>query len=455
MSGIYRWATRVLVWLGESGQESDMLIDLLNDSKGDFGLVWRSPGQLCKPRVEVTVQTMGTVVYAFHSLCSRAYWTRVWIIQEILSASSLQLYCGRKSLSWAHFGAAFASLKIIPFATHKTIMGGVGLEAAGTTPAALIHSEWVHYRTLGQTISLRKLIDLCARCKSKCQDVRDRIYGVISIADDKKGLTPDYTKTELELYVEFLQIFIPVYEENIRFSIKKALRHTRHIIFLVKQLNQLLCHPAWNESMNHFFTYPETEMIRRRLPTIRPTARIYFANTTRVIDTSSVMNSENRKRHYFGMILEVGRTELKWDQLPLGRRSTASAFWWHLKEPDLHRTNFIGGLYSRDPTSYTYMRVPEYEKEESVDGHIRIFTTIEGSLGIASHKVEKDDLLCFSDAPHQVGFIIRASAYPLSCASTFRLIGQVIMLDTGPLSTEASFRRKILPLRLEFLLPKC
>jgi hypothetical protein len=39
MSGIYRGASRVLVWLGELENENDLVFEFLTDVEREFGLV--------------------------------------------------------------------------------------------------------------------------------------------------------------------------------------------------------------------------------------------------------------------------------------------------------------------------------------------------------------------------------------------------------------------------------
>jgi Heterokaryon incompatibility protein (HET) len=162
MSRIYRRASQVLVWLGEAQGESDMLIDLLTDSKGDFGPIWPSRGQPCRPRMELPAEKMVIVRDAFLALCNRPYWRRVWIIQEILSTLSLELLCGAKKLAWTHFCSALSSIKIA--CSYSSVYS--------STPAWYIASEWGYLRTVGTTISLARLVHLCSSCQSECQDVR-------------------------------------------------------------------------------------------------------------------------------------------------------------------------------------------------------------------------------------------------------------------------------------------
>ncbi|KAH9221926.1 heterokaryon incompatibility, partial [Leptodontidium sp. 2 PMI_412] len=70
MGDIYRTAYRVLVWLGDAGDDSDMLFDYQSQ---------RFAGPIDGNR-KARLKT------AFEALCSRPYWRRVWIIQEVLIA---------------------------------------------------------------------------------------------------------------------------------------------------------------------------------------------------------------------------------------------------------------------------------------------------------------------------------------------------------------------------------
>ncbi|PMD43516.1 HET-domain-containing protein [Hyaloscypha variabilis F] len=401
----------------------DMLIDILNDSKGEFGLVWRSPGQLCRPRVELTEERMATARNALEALCRRPYWRRVWIIQEILSASSLELHCGSKSFAWTYFGVAFASIEISLVPSVES-----------TAPAALIQREWAHYRIPGETISLQRLLELCSRCESECQDVRDRIYGVLSITNDKKGLTPEYTKTSLELYHELLLLFFPVYDGkpassrqfplNVydRASGSDAWPFTKDFVALAKQLNQLLAYPTWNQ-YTKCLSFPEIEMIQRRLATVPAVAFVTIC--TLIADISGVMTPEDVLGYCPADILQVGETKIETDpdRLPAVRAFLAS-----MDEHDIHkRTSLVGECYSHDYDSKMWAIVPEYEKEEAAAGHFRIFSTSGGNIGIASDKIEKNDLICFITGSHKIGFVIRPLA-PFD-HSQFLLIGRVIMLD--------------------------
>lgn len=103
MSDIFRAATKVLIWLGEASDNSDMAFEALASVHGNLGLLhgmaksWHGAG------LDVSKYMSNQMETALVSVCNRAYWSRVWIIQEILSASSVDVLCGSKVLVWEEF----------------------------------------------------------------------------------------------------------------------------------------------------------------------------------------------------------------------------------------------------------------------------------------------------------------------------------------------------------------
>jgi hypothetical protein len=82
MGKIFHHATKVLVWLGEAADDSDFLLEHIKPRE-DWGYDWGGPLDL----------RTWTAMFHFYS---RPYWRRVWVIQEILGARCLDLFCGMK-----------------------------------------------------------------------------------------------------------------------------------------------------------------------------------------------------------------------------------------------------------------------------------------------------------------------------------------------------------------------
>ena len=123
MQDIYGAATQTVVWLGDVADDSNLAMDFIsyqatqeplraslsleNRWKGwtfrdDYFYIVREPKYL-------------PVWQAVFALCGRAYWSRMWIIQEITLSKKPVVYCGQKVVEWADFelviGLIFAMIR--------------------------------------------------------------------------------------------------------------------------------------------------------------------------------------------------------------------------------------------------------------------------------------------------------------------------------------------------------
>ncbi|PMD31001.1 hypothetical protein L207DRAFT_611719, partial [Hyaloscypha variabilis F] len=85
MGNIYSQAARVVAWIGQANYQSDYpILSHLSISAERF--FWSD--STCPPwKHRCNWQ-------ALDNLCSRTYWSRLWIIQEVLLASKLYIQCG-------------------------------------------------------------------------------------------------------------------------------------------------------------------------------------------------------------------------------------------------------------------------------------------------------------------------------------------------------------------------
>lgn len=98
MGDIFRRAYRVLPWLGEGDIDTDWLIPLIKDvgfrkevEQADL-VVNFAPGRVLVRAVAV----------AMEDLCSRSWWSRLWVVQEImLGKRDPILVIGRESVAWS------------------------------------------------------------------------------------------------------------------------------------------------------------------------------------------------------------------------------------------------------------------------------------------------------------------------------------------------------------------
>ena len=92
MGRIYQSATGVLAWLGLLDDSSIVAIEYLSE----FGMELEELRRLNTDAFDIYKK-----IKAITSFCTRDYWSRLWIIQELVVASRVTLHCGTWSSDWA------------------------------------------------------------------------------------------------------------------------------------------------------------------------------------------------------------------------------------------------------------------------------------------------------------------------------------------------------------------
>ncbi|KIX99989.1 uncharacterized protein Z520_04627 [Fonsecaea multimorphosa CBS 102226] len=181
MREIYSMAKQVVVWLGGPVHAKLLpAIHYINSSSA-----------------EVEDSTLPEFVReSLLEISRNAYWTRVWILQEVISARQITvLVGGRAGFAWWRLEWAINSA----FNTQQN-----------TQNADLTPDETYHLRRLIRhrrqflkhgTISLEEALYRYEDCKST--NFRDRIFGLLGIVQGR-GFTIDYTVSREELFIQTL-----------------------------------------------------------------------------------------------------------------------------------------------------------------------------------------------------------------------------------------------------------
>ncbi|KAK8108208.1 uncharacterized protein PG998_010221 [Apiospora kogelbergensis] len=111
------------------------------------------------------------------------YWRRLWIIQEVGQADSLQVCFGRSApLKWEAF-------------IHFIRMHNKGSEGP-------IKLDQLRQSRLTGGYKLRAL--LSHHRHARCKEPRDKVYGLIGLADDAHRFPMDYAKTLIEVWTDVM-----------------------------------------------------------------------------------------------------------------------------------------------------------------------------------------------------------------------------------------------------------
>jgi hypothetical protein len=159
IADIYGKAYRVIVWLGTAYDQSDDAMSGLLSSKGGEQALELIPW-----------------ISAVVDLCSRPYWCRLWVLQELKLAREKEVMCGSKVISWQHFERFMLRVD------GKFKVLGPSLFPSRSTEE-ICNSRAMRMIKLTCTpvgTSLLDLMDMSVHLR--CEEPRDRVHALCGLA---------------------------------------------------------------------------------------------------------------------------------------------------------------------------------------------------------------------------------------------------------------------------------
>lgn len=178
MSDIYGAAQEVVIWLGVCGQEHEETAAFINHFVA-HELGSRSETATCRYR---SAQVLSQSLRCF---LNNQYWTRLWIVQEILKARALIVKWGTFEIRWPALCSMLLGYR------HCDAVGSTSIQLRTLAKCAL-------YRT-GVNRGVFKFMS--AFCGSQCQDQRDKVYGLLAITHLKLQIV-DYARSPEEVFLD-------------------------------------------------------------------------------------------------------------------------------------------------------------------------------------------------------------------------------------------------------------
>lgn len=193
MKQIYSMASRVYIWLGRESENSRLAMDFLANEGA----------KPLKRQVDDSRPIWSTQEgRAIRDLCERPYWRRMWVIQEIIHANKLTVWCGSQRLDWPVLDKLYLTLKTLEedqcLARHEFVADVL------RSPAFVMvwqRAHWRHPET--PTPKLQTLIEIFQGWE--CSDVRDKVYALVSMADQETAIIPDYSRSSRQIYHDVLR----------------------------------------------------------------------------------------------------------------------------------------------------------------------------------------------------------------------------------------------------------
>lgn len=192
MFKIYRRASAVLVWLGCGAKEADDLAQIQSFCRHyDGSSDWQNLG----------------ISKLFRSFVTLPWFSRLWIVQEVVLNPNVTLVCGASELTWTQFMRLVRILQ-----KSKVKVGSAILSMVSLWQSWSLESE--NATDKGTTIiELLRMFD-----RPICSDARDRVYALAGLAKDVnlvwgtaaanpdsrdiKNIVVDYSKTVDEVYMD-------------------------------------------------------------------------------------------------------------------------------------------------------------------------------------------------------------------------------------------------------------
>ncbi len=213
MGQIYQQANQVIAWLGPSDESSVVAIRTIAETAERFFiegyedkniLNLQIGNDVCNsPSTEMDEQVRACL--AIEDFClEKDYWSRLWIIQELVLATEIRIQCGDDQLQWSKFAYV---LDRMDRNRHR--------ESAILKPTIEKIRRSISARLVRQRIDGHRgqldgspLHDLCLRfVEAKCEDHRDKIFGLLGIAATccRDAVLVDYSMSAYEVCGKVLQ----------------------------------------------------------------------------------------------------------------------------------------------------------------------------------------------------------------------------------------------------------
>jgi len=191
MSAIYRSAVEVLAWLGLSADPADRdLFESMNqclserqqrqESRKTSSDAWRC--------FSVSLGKDSERYAAWLALCNRSYWTRLWIVQELVLGKTARVICGAHEISLEALWKIWSNQPV----TRQEI---------GKSEELMLYvykmKAWDRSETLLGTVNKFKHLE--------CVKLHDRVLAMLGIAQHGESIAVDYGIAIPKLFLDVLR----------------------------------------------------------------------------------------------------------------------------------------------------------------------------------------------------------------------------------------------------------
>jgi Heterokaryon incompatibility protein (HET) len=182
MGQIYQRAALVFAWLGwPQGWDPKLTFEFIGRHFKDW-----------------SVQSDSKMLQMVVQMCRCRYWSRRWIVQEILLARDVTIMCGENDLSWSDLRRF--SLRYLRSPVQYEFDSLKGLDK--TIPFIMSRHTGVFTNEVQKVSTIRELlVDFSG---TDCEVFHDKVYSLLSLASDGDNIAVDYGCLPHELFYRAL-----------------------------------------------------------------------------------------------------------------------------------------------------------------------------------------------------------------------------------------------------------
>jgi hypothetical protein len=195
MDKIYEGAFKVIAWLGPEANGSDQIVDLIGSAvRLNFDTSFR----------DFTKQRLSR-----NHFFLRPFWRRIWIIQELLLAEEVVFMCGRKTVGiwgmsiWIRRMKLELELDPTIFTSSTDVMTAMQCVFAISENRSRPVRRWRRREDI-KPYNFRLRNSLEAFQLFESSDIRDRVYGLLSLVKPEDRIPVDYLKTAEQVFCDVI-----------------------------------------------------------------------------------------------------------------------------------------------------------------------------------------------------------------------------------------------------------
>ena len=214
MSEIYGRAHSVLVWLGESHDDSDLVVNSptitnLNTQLARFP-EFSSPDDVARFALPARTDPIWRAIGA---LCDRDWFYRTWVVQEVALARNVNILCGSQRIGWRNL------------VTLVNYLSRTGLSVLCRDPQAQVSSRPNGIGVLLDLDNMRRqhqeggcpidYILRAVRLKEVTKPV-DKVYGLMGLLkqDMRNTITVNYAENEARYWNVYIEVVKHIFTTN-------------------------------------------------------------------------------------------------------------------------------------------------------------------------------------------------------------------------------------------------